>query len=108
MLFRANWDTKIISLDEQGYDLEGMIQPTFYNQGSVAVKINQVDVLPGEQFSVGVPNAVMSGKVDITFDASASGAKQLILNYATYQGPAVNPINGQPGSSAGRFMTQNC
>jgi hypothetical protein len=96
MLFRTKLKYQFIDIDELNFSLEGLMSPTFYNDGETSVLINYQEVLPGETFSIEVPNGVFEGNCRIQFKSEAGKVNRLVLNSATYLGKYLNEENGLP------------
>lgn len=90
-LFKGRLGTKIVDITNNSYELDGMIGPTFYNIGETTVKINQLDVLPGESYPVELPNMVNVGTINIQFLDEPGKRNLVLINYAVYMGPFVEP-----------------
>lgn len=56
-----------VSQSTENYDLKGMIQPNFINEGNTPVRIMQSTIQPGGQMPFNFPNHVLSGKISIQF-----------------------------------------
>lgn len=96
MLFRTQLKTEFLDIDELNYPMDGLISPTFYNDGETSVLINHQEVLPGESFSIEVPNGVFEGKCRIQFKNEAGKVNRLVLNASIYLGKYLDEGTGMP------------
>lgn len=59
---------RIITKNDAAFSLEGMIAPTFQNEGSGYVLIGGRKINPGESYVVNVPGVILSNKISIEFE----------------------------------------
>lgn len=78
----ANLGFEKITEDIDNFDIEGMIEPTFYNFGTKPVRVYHTVVKPEEAFLAGVHNMVMRGSFPIKFDETET-APNLLLYYGS-------------------------
>tara|TARA_B100002003_G_C14013521_1_gene488970 strand:+ start:671 stop:928 length:258 start_codon:yes stop_codon:yes gene_type:complete len=67
MFVKGTLANKLIKEDCE-FDLEGMVEPTFYNFGDGNVKIDNAKVEPEVSFSAGATGVIMTNKVNIKFE----------------------------------------
>lgn len=72
-----NLKNRIITSDQSQFDMKGMMNPTFQNQGETFVFIDGRKLMPGESFPVNIPNTILQNTLPIYFEKDA--AKQNIL-----------------------------
>jgi hypothetical protein len=95
MLFHVDFLTKILSESDNTFEVDGFINPTFYNDGESKVKINYQVINPGEYYRVDIPNGILRGKFNIEFVEEVGKKNLLIVNYGLYGGLFVNIQTGQ-------------
>ncbi len=82
-MLRGNLAIKKIKKDTDNFSLEGMIEPTFYNNGAENVQILHVVVKPGEKFFGGALNMVMNNEIPIRFEGNNKSGRNLICLYVS-------------------------
>lgn len=80
LLHCGNLINKLIKHDDSALSLEGMINPTFQNQGTAAVTIDGRILLPEETYSVFAP-IVLQNKIPIVFEDDKTKTRKLWLGY---------------------------
>ena len=70
--------SKIVTEDDNSFDIEGMINPTFQNLGTANVIILGNKLAQDESFPMNTNGEELTGNVTITFQGSD---KKLICNY---------------------------
>ncbi len=72
-------NSKIVTKDDNSFDIQGMINPTFQNLGSADVVILGNKLAQDESFPMNTNGEELAGSVTITF--IGNGDKKLICNY---------------------------
>jgi hypothetical protein len=70
--------SKTLTSDDNSFDIEGMINPTFQNLGAADVVILGNKLAQDESFPMNTSGEELTGSVTITF---GTGDKKLICNY---------------------------
>ncbi len=76
----GNLVNKLIKDNHSTYSLEGMVNPTFQNQGESSVTIDGRVLGPGETYSVYAP-IVLSNSISIAFENDNTKTRALYLGY---------------------------
>ena len=84
----VNWKNQNITKNENSFNLTGMINPCFQNNGESPVLINGNFVGSGESFSINTHGMQLQGIATITFTDNTLTQK-VICNYLV----AVNAVN---------------
>lgn len=71
-------NSKIVTKDDNSFDIEGMINPTFQNLGSADVVVLGNKLAQDESLPMNTNGEELAGSVTITF---GKGDKKLICNY---------------------------
>lgn len=74
-------NSKIITKDDNSFDIEGMINPTFQNVGAADVTILGNKLAQDESFPMNTSGEELAGNLTVTF--GSTGDKKLICNYFT-------------------------
>lgn len=67
----------VIVDSDNNYSLEGMVCPTFQNNGG-PVLVNGIKLLTGESFAINVPNVVLTNSIPVVF---LSNDRKLAIGY---------------------------
>ena len=73
-------NSKTVTKDDNSFNIEGMINPTFQNLGVADVVILGNKIATDESFPMNTNGEELTGSVTITF---GTGDKKLICNYFT-------------------------
>lgn len=92
-LYSVQLTTKVITETEEGFSVDGFMNPTFHNDGEASVRINDQVIHPNEHYAINFPNCVLSGKVNIKFN-EGEGRKLVIIKYGMVVGLATDPQSG--------------
>lgn len=74
-------NSKTITKDDNSFDLQGMINPTFQNEGTADVVILGNKLEQGDSFPLNTNGEELTGSLTITF--GLIGDQKLICNYFT-------------------------
>lgn len=77
---------KTITRDDRQFDMEGMVSPTFQNQGDTVAYINYNKVYPDEDFDPKAHNVVFTGTIPVTFEKMEGKTNKIMVNYTTLVG----------------------
>ena len=103
LIREANYQTRTISEDNNSYSIDGMMKPTFYNEGTSTVIINNLKIAPGQNYIVSI------AAMNIQFDnADGSLVNSLILNYHTVGEPFTDSVTGKILTESQRRATASC
>ena len=80
-MLKGSLRNRLISENHASYDLSGKINPTFQNEGTDDVYIDGRKVLPGQSYSVNVPNVIMQNAIPITFEGGIGKTKILYIGF---------------------------
>tara|TARA_R110000744_G_scaffold111077_1_gene209255 strand:+ start:417 stop:761 length:345 start_codon:yes stop_codon:yes gene_type:complete len=110
LIREANYQTRTISEDNNSYSIDGMMKPTFYNEGTSTVIINNLKIAPGQNYIVDTPQGFVSiAAMNIQFDnADGSLVNSLILNYHTVGEPFTDSVTGKILTESQRRATASC
>ncbi|MEN2415534.1 hypothetical protein [Flavobacterium mesophilum] len=72
----------LIKDNHSAYSLNGMLNPTFQNQGTAAVTIDGRILLPDETYTVFAP-LVLQGNVPIVFEEDKSKKRMLYIGFVS-------------------------
>ena len=75
-----NWQNKNITSNQNAFDLDGMINPCFQNNGESPVLINGNLLEKGDSFPINTNGMPLQGTATINFVDETKSAK-LICNY---------------------------
>lgn len=71
----------LIDKNEPDFSLEGMINPSFQNDGEAIVYIDGRKVAPNETYVVNAPNVILKNKIPITFEMVSNKKRVLYLGF---------------------------
>lgn len=77
----GNLKNDFINQSQTRYPLKGKINPTFQNEGTAYVVIDGRKILPGESYSVNVPNVILQNAIAITFEPDTAKTKILYVGF---------------------------
>lgn len=80
LLHCGNLVNKLIKDNHSSFSLEGMVNPTFQNQGEASVTIDGRVLAPGETYSVFAP-VVLQNAIAIAFESDSTKTRALYLGY---------------------------
>lgn len=80
-LAKGNLKNDFINQSKTGFSLKGKINPTFQNEGTAYVMIDGRKILPGESYSINVPNVILQNSIAITFEPDSNKTKILYVGY---------------------------
>lgn len=80
-LAKGNLKNDFINQSKTGFSLKNKINPTFQNEGTAYVVIDGRKILPGESYSINVPNVILQNAIAITFDPDSTKTKILYVGY---------------------------
>lgn len=73
---------QIIDRTTNNFDLEGMISPTFFNQGDTNVYLDGRLIAPNKTFVIEVPSVILTNKISIYFEkTSTKTTNKLYISY---------------------------
>ncbi len=94
-MYEISLNTNIISADDSGYEITGMINPEFHNDGDTDVVIQSQVIAPGQSFGAQFPDKVLRGTVSIRFvEAPGVSINKVILHFGKFIGAYTNPQTG--------------
>jgi hypothetical protein len=73
----------VIQFDQPQFSLDGMLSPTFQNEGTAFVLIDGRMIPAGDSYVINQPGVVLFGKVQITFEDDPAKSKVLQVGYVT-------------------------
>ena len=73
----------VVDCDNMQFPLDGMLSPTFQNEGTNYALIDGRTILPGESYVINQPGIVLSGSVQITFENDPVKTNVLHVGYIT-------------------------
>jgi len=88
----VNWKNRNITKDDNSFDLTGMINPCFQNNGQSPVLINGNLIESGDSFSINTHGMQLQGTATITFTDDTK-TKKMICNYLVQTVSAANCHN---------------
>lgn len=77
----GNLKNDLVNQSQSRFSLKGKICPTFQNEGTATVLIDGRKLLPGESYSVNVPNVMLQNSIAITFEDTPGKTKILMVGY---------------------------
>ena len=75
----------LVTKTNLNYPLKGKINPTFQNEGTAVAYIDGRKLLPGESYSVNVPNVILQNNIPITFESDPSKKPILYIGFVEIQ-----------------------
>lgn len=82
-LLRATLGYKKITEDTDNFELNEMVEPTFYNFGDDDVRVYHTVVKPGESFLAGTHYMVMEGEIPIRFLGDPNAKRELLVYWGS-------------------------
>ncbi len=82
MFLHGNLGNTLIDKNHSNFSLDGMVNPSFQNEGTASVNINGRELKPGQSFSAFAP-IVLRNSIPITFEADSTKTRILYLGYIT-------------------------
>lgn len=64
---KGSLNFKQITKNTDHFDLEGMISPTFVNNGNTTVRVLFQEIPPKGQFAFNFPPLILTGSIPVTF-----------------------------------------
>lgn len=83
MFSPANLVNQIITKNNPQFSLDGMLNPTFQNQGTANVYINGLLIQPGDSYACNVPGVEFKNTIPIVFEQDSTKSRILYVGYAS-------------------------
>ena len=71
----------VLTNDNAAYPLDGMVSPTFQNEGETVVLLDGRKVSPGESYIINQPGIILTGSISVKFVADGAAANRLYVGY---------------------------